>query len=382
METVKTLIRMVTRGFYDLRSILIMDALLVHSALSDDDMVQLLGIQRKDLRALCQKLKEDHLLADHVQKEEGITQRPLSKTYYYVHFTEAVDAIKWKMQSIVTALKEQMGAESQPQGYVCPVCHKRFTTIDAAQLFNGSSGEFLCDQCNQGILVEDSSGSENQHNQDRLRKLMTQIQPIIDTLMKIDEMQIPENTFQSSMEVALPPPQNGGVPGAQQAQQVRQANQLPSARARPGDANIQNGAQFKVSITSEQETAEQERMAKEEKARKLAENALPSWYQESTVGKSLNDSVEPVVKTEVKTEETKPAVEAIGGTEETSEDKANEDALAAYYAQLAEQEAEEDEDEDEEEDEEDEEDEEFEEVEITPATTTAEVQEEDFDEED
>jgi transcription initiation factor TFIIE subunit alpha len=64
MEVVKTLIRHVTRGFYDLKSILIMDALLIHSVLSDDDIFQLLGIQRKDLRALCAKLKEDHLVVE------------------------------------------------------------------------------------------------------------------------------------------------------------------------------------------------------------------------------------------------------------------------------------------------------------------------------
>jgi transcription initiation factor TFIIE subunit alpha len=38
--------------------------LLIHSVLSDDDIFQLLGIQRKDLRALCAKLKEDHLVVE------------------------------------------------------------------------------------------------------------------------------------------------------------------------------------------------------------------------------------------------------------------------------------------------------------------------------
>ncbi|KAA8900664.1 hypothetical protein TRICI_006165 [Trichomonascus ciferrii] len=388
METVKKLIQYVTRGFCDLRSVLVIDALLVHSALTDDDLAQLLGIQRKDLRAVCAKLKEDHLLTDHVQKEEGPGQRPISKTYYYIHFTETIDAIKWKMHSIVNRLKEQMGNDAQPQGYVCDTCKTRYATLDAVTNFSPDMNGFLCDLCGN-LLREDDNSAQSQANQERLGDLMTQIQPIIDALKQIDDVVVPENTFQSSLAHAIPPPQAsqpGALPSAKNGM-APSTNNLPTAKARPGENANGTGSSLTVNITSDQEKAEMEQKQKEEKARLAEENALPTWHVESTVGKSLNDKTadeQRQVKKEqdeakAQTQEQQQAVE-----DTSAEDKANEEALAAYYATLAKQEAEEDEDEEDEEEEDDEE-AEFEDVNIEGEnnnTNTVEVEEAEFDEDD
>ncbi|KAF5213340.1 hypothetical protein E0198_000857 [Clavispora lusitaniae] len=54
------LLRFVARGFYSRPYILILDAVLIHSVLSEDDLIYLLGINRKELRSLCNKLV-DHI---------------------------------------------------------------------------------------------------------------------------------------------------------------------------------------------------------------------------------------------------------------------------------------------------------------------------------
>lgn len=386
METVKKLIQYVTRGFCDLRSVLVIDALLVHSALTDDDLAQLLGIQRKDLRAVCAKLKEDHLLADHVQKEEGPGQRPISKTYYYIHFTETIDAIKWKMHSIVNRLKEKMGNDAQPQGYVCDTCKTRYATLDAVTNFSPDMNGFLCDLCGS-LLREDDNSAQSQANQERLGDLMTQIQPIIDALKQIDDVVVPENTFQSSLAHAIPPPQAvqpGALPSAKNGL-TPAPNNLPTARARPGEAANGTGSALTVNITSDQEKAELEQKQKEEKARLAEENALPTWHVESTVGKSLNDKTADEQR-QIKREQDEANAQAQDqqqpGPDASAEDKANEEALAAYYATLAKQEAEDDDD-DEEEEEEDDDEAEFEDVNIEGENNnTIEVEEADFDEDD
>lgn len=81
MDLAKTLIRSVARAFYEAKHVLVIDALMVHSAsvlphivfcvakaevlcrLPNEDLALLLGMQQKDLRKLCGKLKEDRLLA-------------------------------------------------------------------------------------------------------------------------------------------------------------------------------------------------------------------------------------------------------------------------------------------------------------------------------
>uniref|UniRef100_A0A060T761 ARAD1C18458p n=1 Tax=Blastobotrys adeninivorans TaxID=409370 RepID=A0A060T761_BLAAD len=399
METVKNLIQYVARGFCDIRGILVLDALLMHSVLTDDELSGLLGIQRKDLRAVCARLKEDHLLTDYIQKEEGPGQRAISKTYYYIHYTETIDAIKWKMHSIVSKLNEQMGNEAQPQGYVCDTCKSRYTTIEAVSMFSPDRNGFVCDLCGS-MLREDDSNTQSQVNQDRQGMLMTQIRPIIDALKHIDDIVVPENTFQSSLAQAIAPPAQSDVPGAPvnvrnqlnsgaRDSSLSQDQSIPVAKSRPGDLN---GAHLKVNITSSQETAEQERQLKEQRNRLAEENALPAWHVESTVGKSLTDRTGPEPgTTQVKKEEpedVKPDISADNGAltdaAKTEEDKANEEALAAYYAALAKQQQEEDDEEEEEDD--DEEEEEFEDVGIPQGNNggvnieEAELEEEDDDE--
>ena len=83
MDLAKTLIRSVARAFYDTPFVLVIDALMVHSAfvrthqpcvteaewpdrLPNEDLAYLLQMPSKELRKLCGKLKEDRLLSVYV----------------------------------------------------------------------------------------------------------------------------------------------------------------------------------------------------------------------------------------------------------------------------------------------------------------------------
>lgn len=83
MDLANTLIRTVVRAFYETRHVLIVDALFIHSVyasldrysvktwllihlsyrLHAEDLAFLLGMQQKDLRKLCAKLREDRLIS-------------------------------------------------------------------------------------------------------------------------------------------------------------------------------------------------------------------------------------------------------------------------------------------------------------------------------
>ena len=82
MDLANTLIRSVVRAFYETRHILVVDALFLHSvyesqkaiecylaadhlyhSLHAEDLAFLMGMQQKDLRKLCARLREDRLIA-------------------------------------------------------------------------------------------------------------------------------------------------------------------------------------------------------------------------------------------------------------------------------------------------------------------------------
>ncbi|KAG7837770.1 hypothetical protein KL942_004182 [Ogataea angusta] len=197
---------------------------------------------------------------------------------------------------------------------------------------------------------------------------MSQIEPIIESLKKIDNMKIEDNNFESSLVKAIPV-------SSSSVASYTVSSKVPR-NGKPGgmSQSLQNAAQksqatVHVSITADDEDMRQERESKEQKSETLKQNALPSWHMESTVGKSLlkgmeqetpnikKEATEAGIEKQIKKEDSETdsggragysisdtaGSDANGpGTADTAEEL---DALEAYYAQLrANQEAEDDED--------------------------------------
>lgn len=287
-NTVRLLIRFVARGFYGKPYVLILDAVLLHSVLSEDDLSHLLGIQRKELRSLCSRLVEDRLLTVHVQKEEGPQLRPITRTYYFIHYTEAIDSIKWKVHSVVQNIKEDLHMENNPQGYICPVCKTKYSQLDAVALLNYEKNEFLCSLCNEP-LIEDDSGKIAKENQVKYSKLMNDLEPIIDYLKKIDERPIPENNYETSLSRVIPAQASSNasysVSNFKSRKMFSRDSYLNNASSM--NAGSRSQATLHVNITTANDDnlqREKQAIAQEEKRK---QNALPSWHEESTIGKGL-----------------------------------------------------------------------------------------------
>ncbi|CAK7892694.1 transcription initiation factor IIE subunit alpha [[Candida] anglica] len=368
-DTVRSLIRFVARGFYSQAYVLILDAVLLHSVLSEDDMIYLLGIQRKELRSFCYKLVEDRLLVSHVQQEENAQQRLTKRTYYFIHITEAIDSIKWKVHSIVNVIKDEMSKYGNPQGYVCPRCGKKVSQLDAISLLSDDKTNFVCDNCG-GILIEDDSSQQASIRQAKLEKLMVQVDPIISYLKKIDDRYIEDNSFESSLEKAIPA--QASTTASYSVSTARRSN-VQFAQA---NSSAKSQATLHVSITANDENYEREQQEKEERRQKLEQNALPSWHSESTVGKSVlgrlddedaitgDESIESTPMVKIEEENNDPATtntsnsttpaeitnNTVEEPQKTDKEKEAQDALTAYYAQLAEREADDDDEDDDDED--------------------------------
>ncbi|KAK9457045.1 TFIIE alpha subunit-domain-containing protein [Dipodascopsis uninucleata] len=369
MEHVKTLIQLVSRSFYETRHIIILDAILKHVVISDDDLPHMVGIQKKELHKLTAKLREDRLLKIFTRSEarEG-QQRPVQKTYYYIHHRETVDAVKWKIHKLGEIFNDQMRNDVDRQGYVCPLCHRRYSALDVLPLQAADLSGFVCADCGS-ILRDDDNSDEVKFGQERLARLMSQIRKIIDTLKKIDDVFIPDNDFESSLKQAVPTNiesrdnSNGTIPYAQRG-------------------NNRTSLSLQVDLTSGEPSNPENSSSKISDT--ALKNALPIWHLESTIGggnsNGNKEEVEapsapskPISETSVKQQEaakntvTEQEVDKAIADSQTAEFNADaEDVIAAYYNSLnAQQDAEDfDEDDDEEEEEEEENDDgEFEEME-------------------
>ncbi|QLL30640.1 hypothetical protein HG536_0A04570 [Torulaspora globosa] len=386
-EIVKNLLKFVVRGFYGGSYILVLDAVLFHSVLAEEDLKQLLGINKTDLGPLVARLRSDGLLSMHKQREYPPNSKSVERAYFYIKFPHAIDAIKWKVHQVVQRLKDDLDKNSAPNGYMCPICSTKYTQLEAVQLLNYDRTEFLCSLCNEP-LVEDDSGKKNKEKQDRLNRLMDQVQPIIDYLKKIDDSRIEENTFEIALARLIPPqnqsraaytynPKKGSTmfrPGDSSMGVGMDGSSLGNDSSRRAGANSQ--ATLHVNITTASDEIAQRALQERQAEEKRKQNAVPEWHKQSTIGKSAlgrldeDEEFDPrtTAQANMSLEETNGGVKQEMGidefyhkhrplTEQELEERENERTLNEYYASLAKKQAEakeEDEDEDEEDEDEDE----------------------------
>lgn len=280
MDLAKTLIRSVVRAFYDTPFILVIDALMVHSALPNEDLAYLLQIPSKELRKLCGKLKEDRLLSVHSRLEtrEG-QQRPVNKDYYYVDFHATIDAIKYRIFRLTQKVKDMYKPSQEKKDFHCPRCKAQWTEFEVLDKV-GPTG-FECHRCG-GLLEREEADAGESTGHAKQSKLMSQLGPLLKMLQQVDSEDIPSNDFDTAFSLAVPVQRDVNVNPLQRGVPVNAPKPPPAAVK--GMMPQLVAAQIDVLVTtgSERTTAEQAAEA-QRKANIAAQNALPVWHTTSTV---------------------------------------------------------------------------------------------------
>ncbi|KAF4451927.1 transcription initiation factor TFIIE subunit alpha [Fusarium austroafricanum] len=340
MDLAITLIKSVARAFYGTREILVIDALILHEALRDDDLAYLMSINTKDLHKICGKLREDRFLVVHTRSElrEG-NPRPSNRTWYYIDYRSTIDAIKWRVYTIDKEVQGTTQVASEKKEYFCSYCKAEWTAMEV--LDNVGPQGFLCHRCSH-VLTFEADRTSTGHEQST--RLNDQFKFISELLPKIDAMHIPECDFDRALAKARPVKRDETH---QRAQTIAADSGANRPMAVKGLTNT--GPQsIAVNISTSDGPTEAEKAA--ELARKeqiVKQNALPSWMSNSTVtGESFSANATPGTTSVVKKESSKDA-------DSSTPAGANAQQIDDIFAKLKAEMAQKSEDEDEEEDEED-----------------------------
>ncbi|APA15280.1 hypothetical protein SS1G_08915 [Sclerotinia sclerotiorum 1980 UF-70] len=322
MDLAQMLVRSCMRSFYDTKHILVIDALVIHSALRDDDLAYLMSINTKELHKLCGKLKEDRFLAVHSRPEirEG-QQRPINRTYYYIDYRATIDAIKWRVYLIDKAVQGNTVPDDERKEYFCPRCKSEWTMFEVLDKRNHEG--FLCHKCDF-LLVHDPDNNRGGHEQSS--KLNAQFRFITDLLPKIDQVVIPENTFEQALASARKVVRDEANPGSETAP-VTLSSERPTAVR-----GLDNTGPTSISVTltnGEGPTAADIAAEHARKEKTALQNALPQHFTHSTItGEQVKFGNQPIVSAgpavDINKKDIKPDTE---GTDDGAE-------IDDYFAQL------------------------------------------------
>lgn len=85
-RSLKRLTRLVIRGFYTFEHVILMDMLIRHPCMKEDDIIDLIKFERKQLRAILANLKNDRFIKVRLRMETGPDGKSSRQNYYYINY--------------------------------------------------------------------------------------------------------------------------------------------------------------------------------------------------------------------------------------------------------------------------------------------------------
>ncbi|XP_066563060.1 general transcription factor IIE subunit 1 [Amia ocellicauda] len=278
--SLKRLAKQVVRGFYGVEHALALDILIRNPCVKEEDMLELLKFDRKQLRSVLNTLKGDKFIKCRMRVETAPDGKTTRHNYYFINYRLLVNVVKYKLDHMRRRIETDERDSTNRASFKCPCCSSTFTDLEANQLFDPMTGTFRCTFC-QTEVEEDESALPKKDARTLVARFNDQIEPIYVLLRETEDINL-------SAELLEPEPTE--IPALRQSRE-----RAAAAAAAASGAHRENwatkGSAYedlytqKVVISME-EQEEQKRLAGDGKAPK----ERPVWLTESTVQGAYNDA--------------------------------------------------------------------------------------------
>lgn len=188
-SSLKTLARLVVRGFHGIEDALIVDMLVRNPCVKEDDLCELLKYERKMLRARIAVLKNEKFLQARLKMETGPDGKAQKAYYYFINYKTFVNVVKYKLDLMRKRMETEERDATSRASFKCPECLKTFTDLEADQLFDPLTCEFRCTFCGVGV-EEDKSALPKKDSRLLMAKFNEQMQPLYDLLREVEDIKL------------------------------------------------------------------------------------------------------------------------------------------------------------------------------------------------
>ncbi|XP_060909716.1 general transcription factor IIE subunit 1 [Labrus mixtus] len=264
----KRLAKQVVRGFYGVEHALALDVLIRNPCVREEDMLELLKFDRKQLRSVLNTLKSDKFVKCRMRVETAPDGKTTRHNYYFINYRLLVNVVKYKLDHMRRRIETDERDSTNRASFRCPCCHSTFTDLEANQLFDPMTGTFRCTFC-QTEVEEDESVCPDARTQ--VARFNEQIEPIYALLRETEDVNLSHDLLE---------PEPSEIPALKQSRERSAA----SASGPHREAWSNKGSSYADMYTqnvviSMEEQQEQQKQANEGKAPK----ERPVWLTESTV---------------------------------------------------------------------------------------------------
>lgn len=269
--TLKRLAKQVVRGFYGVEHALALDVLIRNPCVREEDMLELLKFDRKQLRSVLNTLKADKFVKCRMRVETAPDGKTTRHNYYFINYRVLVNVVKYKLDHMRRRIETDERDSTNRASFRCPCCFSTFTDLEANQLFDPMTGTFRCTFC-QTEVEEDESVCPDART--LVARFNEQIEPIYALLRETEDVNLSHDLLE---------PEPTEIPALKQSRE-RSAASGGNASGPHREAWSTKGSSYADLYTQNvvinmEEQEDQQKQASEGKAPK----ERPVWLTHSTV---------------------------------------------------------------------------------------------------
>ncbi|NXY04761.1 T2EA factor, partial [Pteruthius melanotis] len=267
----KRLAKYIVRGFYGVEYSLALDVLIRYPCVKEDDLLQLLKYERKQLRTVLNTLKADKLVKLRMRVETGPNGKSTRHNYYYINYKVLVDVVKYKLDHVRRKIEANEQDSATRSSFKCPSCSSTYTDLEVNQLFDTFTETFRCTYCNTEV-EEDGSALPKHDARTLLAKFNEQIEPVFLLLRETEDIVLPYDLLE---------PQPTEIPELSESFDLKSGSSVLESCSRPekwAHGSSSFGLTYTQNLTIDVQDSKHKKKRREEATEKQ-----PIWLSQSTV---------------------------------------------------------------------------------------------------
>ncbi|NXB82613.1 T2EA factor, partial [Donacobius atricapilla] len=267
----KRLAKYIVRGFYGVECSLALDVLIRYPCVKEDDLLQLLKYERKQLRTVLNMLKADKLVKLRMRVETGPNGKSTRHNYFYINYKVLVDVVKYKLDQVRRKIEADERDLITRSSFKCPSCSSTYTDLEVNQLFDAFTGTFHCTYCNTEV-EEDGSAFPKHDARTLLAKFNEQIEPVFVLLRETEDIVLPYDLLE---------PQPTEIPELSESFDQKLGSSALESCSHP-EKGAHRSSAFGLTYTQNLTIDIQDSKHKKKRREKATEKQ-PIWLSQSTV---------------------------------------------------------------------------------------------------
>jgi len=182
-SSLKTLAQLVVRGFHSVEDALIIDMLVRHHCMREDDINTLLKLDKRFIRSRMEALKKDKIVQvkQRIKTDEG--SHAVKINCYFINYRTFVNVVKYKLDHMRNKMEKSGRDKTSRASFKCLNCDKTFTDFEVTR-------EMRCTFCT-GRVVEDESSEPRKSARLQLARFNLQMKPLYELLHNVETIRIP-----------------------------------------------------------------------------------------------------------------------------------------------------------------------------------------------